>query len=77
MTPANAILRRELNGAELTIMVQPAAPGCAVKAFTKGLDWSETPASATVKPAPSNGVPDIQAEADRLINDALKQVPGR
>ena len=77
MTPANAILRRELNGSELTIMVQPAAPGCTVKVFTKGLDWSDTPASAAAKPAPSNEVPDIQTEANRLINDALKQVPGR
>ena len=41
----NAILKRKLDGAELTIMVQPAGSGCTVKIFTQGLDWSNPPAS--------------------------------
>lgn len=39
----NAIMKRELDGATLTIMVQPAGSGSTVKIFTKGLDWSEVP----------------------------------
>lgn len=77
MNPKNAILRRELNGAELTIMVQPAPSGCTVKIFTKGLDWSETPASATAKPQKKQESSDIEADAKRMIDDALKQIPGR
>lgn len=77
MNPKNAILRRELNGAELTIMVQPASPGCTVKIFTKGLDWSETPAFSAAKPAKKQESSDIEADAKRMIDEALKQIPGR
>jgi hypothetical protein len=77
MNPKNAILKRELNGAELTIMVQPASSGCTVKIFTKGLDWSAPPASSAPKPAKKAETNDIEAEANRMINDALKQIPGR
>lgn len=77
MNPKNAILRRELNGAELTIMVQPAGSGCTVKIFTKGLDWSAAPASSATKPPTNQGSGDIEADAKRMIDDALKQIPGR
>lgn len=77
MNPKNAILRRELNGAELTIMVQPASSGCTVKIFTKGLDWSETPASSAAKPTKRPESDDIEADAKRMIEDAMKQIPGR
>lgn len=75
----NTILQRKLNDAELTIMIQPAGKGCTVKVITKGLDWSDTPASAPEKPAkiPAK-TPDadsIEAEAKRQIQDALKQIP--
>lgn len=69
----NAILKRKLNGADLTIMVQPAGTGCTVKIFAQGLDWSNPPASGAAKPAA--GADGIEAEANRLINDALKQIP--
>lgn len=74
----NAILKRKLEGAELTIMVQPAGSGCTVKIFTEGLDWSNPPASATgvAKPAKGGDVDDIGAEAKRAIDDALKKIPG-
>jgi hypothetical protein len=75
MTKNNAILKRTLNGAELTIMVQPAGKGCTVKVFTEGLDWSTPPASAAAKPAQTGDAKDIEAEAKRALEDALKQIP--
>ncbi|MBX7211507.1 MAG: hypothetical protein K1X78_24590 [Verrucomicrobiaceae bacterium] len=73
---ANAILKRKLNGAELTIMVQPAGSGCTVKMFTQGLDWSNPPAAgAASKPAKGGDTNSIEDEANRLIKDALKQIP--
>ena len=71
-----AILKRKLNDADLTIMVQPAGAGCNVKVFTEGLDWSSTSASGAAKPAKAGDVDDIEAEANKLINDALKKIPG-
>lgn len=76
MGKTNAILKRKLGEADLTIMVQPAGRGCTVKVFTEGLDWSKTPASAAAKPVKGDAAADIEAEANRLINDALKQIPG-
>jgi len=75
MSKSNAILNRKLNGAELTIMVQPAGKGCTVKVFAQGLDWSNPPASGAAKPARSGGAGGIDDEANRLIKDALKQIP--
>jgi hypothetical protein len=75
MTKTNAILKRTLNGAELTIMIQPAGKGCTVKVFTQGLDWSKPPASSAAKPGQSRDAKDIEAEANRVIEDALKQIP--
>ena len=76
MGKTNAILRRKLNGAELTAMVQPAAGGCTVKVVTQGFDWSDPPASAPAA-SPSKVDPDtIEAEANRLLKDALKGLPG-
>lgn len=73
----NAILKRKLNDADLTIMVQPAGKGCTVKVFTEGLDWSNPPAStaSAAKPAKATDADNIEKEANRLINEALKQVP--
>lgn len=73
--PSNAILRWEKNGATLTIMIQPAVTGCAVKVMAQGLDWSDAPAAASA-PAGSGDAQDAEAEADRLIKAALKQIPG-
>jgi len=76
MGKTNAILKREKGDAKLTIMVQPAAKGSAVKIFTEGMDWSggdgEEKPSATTKPADAD---DIQNQADKLIKDALKTLP--
>lgn len=78
----NAILKRKRDGAELTIMVQPAGNGCAVKVFTEGLDWSNPPAGGSdagaVKPAKKTGdadANDAEAEAKRLLDNALKLIP--
>jgi hypothetical protein len=79
VSKTSAILRRKLNGADLTIMVQPAGKGCTVKVFAKGLDWSNAPASTASAAKPSAKSPDvdsIEKEANRLINEALKKIPG-
>lgn len=78
MGKTNAILRREQGEAKLTIMVQPAGAGCVVKIFTEGLDWSggsDTAAPASKKAAGSVNVEDIEAQAQKLLNDALKNLP--
>ena len=78
MGKTNAILKREKGDAKLTIMVQPAAKGSVVKIFTEGMDWSggegEVKSSATQKPAEADAE-DIQNQADKLIKDALKNLP--
>jgi hypothetical protein len=74
MSKTNAILKRKLDAAELTVMVQPADKGCTVKVFTQGLDWTDTPAGAA-KPAPAADATSIEAEANRRLEEALKQVP--
>ncbi len=71
----NAILKRELDGAELTIMVQPAGTGCNVKVFTEGLDWSDAPKPGAAKPA-AGGAEEAAAEAEKLLKEALKLIPG-
>lgn len=76
MGKTNAILKRELDGAELTIMVQPAGSGCNVKVFTEGLDWNDVPKSSAAKPANTGSVEEAGAEAERLLKEALKLVPG-
>lgn len=79
MGKTNAILKRKLEGAELTIMVQTAGKGCTVKIFTQGMDWSNPPTSTEDKPKPKpekgDDVDDVGAEANRLLNDALKKIP--
>lgn len=76
----NAILKREHGDAKLTIMIQPAAgAGSVVKIFTEGLDWNAGTGDAT--PSASNktndaaSVEDVEAEAKKLLNDALKSLP--
>lgn len=81
---SNAILKRKLNGADLTIMVQPEGTGSNVKVFTQGLDWTKVPAStvgagagaATPQPTTTPNVEDIQKEANKALQDALKGIPG-
>jgi hypothetical protein len=75
MGKANAILKRKLNGAELTAMVQPAGTGCTVKVFTKGIDWSNPPAPTPAASPAKVDAGAIKAEANRLIQDALKGLP--
>ncbi|RBP45882.1 hypothetical protein DES53_102266 [Roseimicrobium gellanilyticum] len=76
----NAIIKRKLNGADLTIMIQPEGKGCTAKVFTQGLDWSSPPSSTSGTPAsqPTKGseVKDVEDEANKLLNDALKKIPG-
>jgi hypothetical protein len=76
-TKMNAILKRERDGASLTIMIQPSGKGCKVMVMTEGLDWTDTPASAApAKPANADGAAGIEVDVNQLINNALKQVPG-
>lgn len=78
MSAKNAILKRQQGAANLTIMIQPAGKGCAVKIFTEGLDWSGTADSASSAPAKTTSPPstdDIEAEAKSAIKDALKLLP--
>ena len=75
----NAILKREQGEAKLTIMVQPAAAGSVVKVFTEGLDWSggdgAKPSAAKKKSADDEAGDDIEAQAQKLLKDALKSLP--
>ncbi|MEQ1860367.1 MAG: hypothetical protein ABMA13_10555 [Chthoniobacteraceae bacterium] len=77
MGKTNAILRREQGDAKLTIMIQPAGAGSVVKVFTDGLDWSG--ASDTTPPPPRKSpeatANEIEAQAQKLIQDALKRLP--
>ncbi len=72
----NAILMRERDGAKLTIMIQAAGAGSTGKIMAQGLDWSETPEQSAPKTSEPDSGDTIEAEANRLINEALKQVPG-
>lgn len=74
-TKMNAILKREREGASLTIMIQPAGKGCTVKVFTEGLDWTDTPESAASTPAKADEAAGLDVDVNQLINNALKQVP--
>jgi hypothetical protein len=71
----NAILKQKRGAAELTIMVQPAAKGCSVKVFTQGLDWNNAPAAAPMKNDTQADAARLEAEANRRLEDALKQIP--
>ena len=78
MGKTNAILKRELGEATLTIMVQPTAAGSVVKIFTEGLDWGggeEATPPARKKPAVADEDDDIEKQADKLLKDALKTLP--
>jgi hypothetical protein len=75
----NAILKREQGEAKLTIMVQPAGSGSVVKIFTEGLDWSgadEAPAAVSKKaPDAATAIEDAEAEVQKALKDALKNLP--
>lgn len=80
MGKTNAMLNCERDGASLTIMVQPAASGCTVKIFTQDMDWTDAPKAGAAKPSAAGAVPtgagEIEAEAQRLLQEALKGIPG-
>lgn len=71
----NTILMRERNGASLTIMIQPAGAGSSVKVMTQGLDWAE--ASGESPDDPAAEIKALEEEANQLLQEALKMVPGR
>lgn len=78
-TKTNAILMRERDGGTLTIMIKAAGAGSSVNFMTQGLDWTESPeapAGSTAEAAPAPGVKDIEADANKLLQDALKMIPG-
>ena len=78
MGKQNAILKREQGDAKLTIMIQPAAAGSVVKVFTEGLDWSggdDAKPSVTKKPTDDEASDDLEAEVNKLLKDALKNLP--
>jgi hypothetical protein len=73
VTKNNAMMRFARDGASLTVMVKPDAAGSAVTIMSQGMDWADSTDSG----AAGSGTPaDPEAEADRLIKDALKQIPG-
>jgi hypothetical protein len=72
----NAILKREQGDAQLTIMIQPAAAGSVVKIFTEGLDWSGgAEANPSKKATDAPDIEDIEAEANKALKEALKNLP--
>ena len=80
MGKPNAILKRELGDAKLTIMIQPAAAGSVVKIFTEGLDWSggdEGNPAARKKAGDDDDDEgtDIEQDVQKLLKDALKKLP--
>ncbi len=77
MGKTNAILRREQGEAKLTIMIQPAGAGSVVKIFTEGLDYSGSDAAMppASKKAPDASAADIEAQAQKALQDALKNLP--
>ena len=78
MGKQNAILQREQGDAKLTIMIQPAAAGSVVKIFTEGLEWDggdDATPSGSNKTNDDPSVDDVEAEARKLLNDALKNLP--
>jgi hypothetical protein len=78
MGKQNTILKREQGDAKLTIMIQPAAVGCTVKVFTEGLDWNggtDATSSASKKVTDEPSVEDVEAQVDKALKDALKNLP--
>lgn len=78
MSAKSTILKREQEAAQLTIMIQPAENGCAVKIFTEGLDWSaagDAPPPATKKPATVPTADELEGHANKALQDALKNLP--
>jgi hypothetical protein len=57
-------------------MVQPAPTGSVVKIFTEGLDWSGgDDGKPAAKSAPPPEVDDLEKQAEKLLKDALKNLP--
>ncbi len=74
--PKNAILKRELGDAKLTIMIQPSASGSTIKIFADGLNWDG--AESATPPAASDPAAEIDAikkEAEKALKDAFKDLP--
>ena len=72
MGKQNAILKRKLGEAELTVMIQHAASGCTVKILTEGLDWSDVEVERN---AGEPSATEIEAEAKKQLQEALKGLP--
>jgi len=74
-----AILKRVQGNAKLTIMMNPAPAGCVVKIFTEGLDWTGsdegTASAAPKKAATAPTIEDAEAEANKALKEALKNLP--
>ncbi len=72
----NALMKRKLGAAELSIAIQPRETGSVVRISTEGLDWSQVPKA---KKTPSKGdreeVDEALKDAKRQIKDALKDLP--
>ena len=74
--PKNAILKRELGDAKLTIMIHEAPSGSTIKIFADGLNWDGV---ESAKPSavgnPSAEIDAIKKEAEKAIKDAFKDLP--
>jgi hypothetical protein len=74
----NTILHVTKGDAKLTLMIQASNPGCTLKIFAEGLDWSNLPeSSAPEKKAAlsdSDDAHDVEELANELLTHALKKL---
>lgn len=74
----NTILHVTNGDAKLTLMIQASGPGCTVKIFTEGLDWSDLPESKTPEAKAElsdlDDVHEAEQQAEKLLNSALKKL---
>lgn len=78
MGSKSTILHRERGAAKLTIMIKSAAQGSETKIFTEGLDWTAAGDAAPTnssKPASVPTVEELEGQANKAIQDALKNLP--
>jgi hypothetical protein len=74
----NTILHVTKGDAKVTLMIQASNPGCTVKIFSEGLDWSDLPeSSAPEKKAALSDrdeTHDLEKQANQLLDKALKKL---
>ena len=74
----NSILHVTKGDAKLTLMIQASNPGCTVKIFAEGLDWSDLPEpkAPEKKSALSDldDADDVEQLANELLTHALKKL---